>query len=690
MGLFGKKKTPEEVLAEGRALYEQGEYLDAALKLLKVNGNLNGEIDYWLGLSYLTYDQKRGKTPGRYEKFTVKYLTRSAQAGQPGAARLLAEQFGVRDYLPAEPKADAPEPEVKSEPKPGPKPQPDAAPSPDMDDLFALAEETGALIQEAQAQARQFTAREKSRPEPKPAPRPEPQPVPAPEPKPEPKLEPKPEPTPQPVPKAEAPVEKPISEMSDDEIYQKGMELFKAGDYDGAYSLLRRVCMAIGPKKNAYPAGQAVMGWMHEQGRGVEASDSRARRHYSIAAKKGDKDGMAGVARMTAKIEAPTVSDCQTALDYARQLVTDEAALIPVLEQKLHEAQMRETAEAEEQQRGAELKQIFHDGAAAYEAKEYEKALSLFEKAAEQGHADAQFKCGVMYDNGEGTTVDKAKALYWFERAAEQGNAAAQFNCGNMYRKGEGTAVDKAKALYWYEKAAEQGVASAQSFCGVLYDKGEGTAVDKTKALYWYEKAAEQGHVGAQFNYGMMYNNGESTAADKAKALYWIEKAAEQGNAAAQFNCGVMYDNGVGTAVDKAKALYWFEKAAEQGDAHTLYGFGLAYSIGIRTAVDKTKALYWFEKAAERGDAEAQTMCAEIYNSGKGTAVDKAKALYWFEKAAEQGIAEAQFNCGVEYFNGESTAKDKAKAKAYFQKAAAQTEDKKIQEEAKKILLEYF
>lgn len=26
MGLFGKKKTPEEILAEGRALYEQGEY----------------------------------------------------------------------------------------------------------------------------------------------------------------------------------------------------------------------------------------------------------------------------------------------------------------------------------------------------------------------------------------------------------------------------------------------------------------------------------------------------------------------------------------------------------------------------------------------------------------------------------------------------------------------------------------
>ena len=31
-----------------------------------------------------------------------------------------------------------------------------------------------------------------------------------------------------------------------------------------------------------------------------------------------------------------------------------------------------------------------------------------YEKAAEQGHADAQLRCGEMYDKGEGTAVDKA------------------------------------------------------------------------------------------------------------------------------------------------------------------------------------------------------------------------------------------------------------------------------------------
>ena len=45
MGLFGRKKTPEEILAESRARYEQGDYEKAMLKLLKVSGKAEGEGD---------------------------------------------------------------------------------------------------------------------------------------------------------------------------------------------------------------------------------------------------------------------------------------------------------------------------------------------------------------------------------------------------------------------------------------------------------------------------------------------------------------------------------------------------------------------------------------------------------------------------------------------------------------------
>ncbi|CEM62740.1 hypothetical protein TPHV1_490002 [Treponema phagedenis] len=88
-----------------------------------------------------------------------------------------------------------------------------------------------------------------------------------------------------------------------------------------------------------------------------------------------------------------------------------------------------------------------------------------------------------MYDNGEGTAVDKNQAFYWFSKAAEQGFAWAQNNLGRMYSNGEGTAVDKNQAFYWFSKAAEQGFAEAQCNLGSMYYNGEGTDVDKTSFL---------------------------------------------------------------------------------------------------------------------------------------------------------------------------------------------------------------
>ena len=49
-------------------------------------------------------------------------------------------------------------------------------------------------------------------------------------------------------------------------------------------------------------------------------------------------------------------------------------------------------------------------------------------RLAEQGDADAQFKLGFMYDNGEGVPEDDTEAVKWFRMAAEQRHPKAQSN----------------------------------------------------------------------------------------------------------------------------------------------------------------------------------------------------------------------------------------------------------------------
>ena len=48
------------------------------------------------------------------------------------------------------------------------------------------------------------------------------------------------------------------------------------------------------------------------------------------------------------------------------------------------------------------------------------------QRAAEQGHPDAQCNCGTFYFNGQGTERDREKAKFWFRKAAAQGDEFAK------------------------------------------------------------------------------------------------------------------------------------------------------------------------------------------------------------------------------------------------------------------------
>jgi TPR repeat protein len=95
-------------------------------------------------------------------------------------------------------------------------------------------------------------------------------------------------------------------------------------------------------------------------------------------------------------------------------------------------------------------------------------------KAAEQGHALAQYDLAAIYDNGYGIKKDMQNAAVWYRKAAEQGDAQAQCNLAIIYKTGDGAEKDMQQAAMWFTKAAEQGYAQAQSNLGVKCANGDG------------------------------------------------------------------------------------------------------------------------------------------------------------------------------------------------------------------------
>ncbi|GES93134.1 kinase-like domain-containing protein [Rhizophagus clarus] len=138
------------------------------------------------------------------------------------------------------------------------------------------------------------------------------------------------------------------------------------------------------------------------------------------------------------------------------------------------------------------------------------------------------------YENGIGTDIDKEKALELYQKAAELGNSYGINNLGYYYQNGIGTDIDKKKAFELYQKAADLGDAAGINNLGYCYKNGIGIDIDEEKAFELYQKAADLGNSVAQYNIALMYENETFIVYDIDNAIYWYRKSAEQGDQDAQ------------------------------------------------------------------------------------------------------------------------------------------------------------
>jgi Caspase domain/Sel1 repeat len=160
------------------------------------------------------------------------------------------------------------------------------------------------------------------------------------------------------------------------------------------------------------------------------------------------------------------------------------------------------------------------------EAKDYLKALPLFQTAAENGDMDGMYGLAWLYGNGLGVIQDRTQAKEWYQKAADLGHAVAMTSLGSLYENGLGVTKDYAKAGAWYQKAADLGDDIAMGNLGYLYENGLGVAEDYSKAGAWYQKAAELGDAPSMTSLGSLYENGLGVTKDYAKARAWYQKAA--------------------------------------------------------------------------------------------------------------------------------------------------------------------
>lgn len=88
-----------------------------------------------------------------------------------------------------------------------------------------------------------------------------------------------------------------------------------------------------------------------------------------------------------------------------------------------------------------------------------------------EGHVDAQYNLGVMYENGEGVSQDYHQAKIWYEKDTVQNDAQTQFDTGVMYELGKGGNIDLKQARRWYKRSCLNGLNESHECVRYLLNK---------------------------------------------------------------------------------------------------------------------------------------------------------------------------------------------------------------------------
>ncbi len=120
---------------------------------------------------------------------------------------------------------------------------------------------------------------------------------------------------------------------------------------------------------------------------------------------------------------------------------------------------------------------------------DYAGAVAQWRPLAEAGNADAQFNLGQAYKLGRGVAANSATAHSWYQKAARQGHEQAQVNVGLLLYNGG----RRQEALPWIRKAVELGDPRAQYILGTELFNGDLVAKDWPRAYALMLRAADGG-----------------------------------------------------------------------------------------------------------------------------------------------------------------------------------------------------
>jgi len=317
----------------------------------------------------------------------------------------------------------------------------------------------------------------------------------------------------------------------------------------------------------------------------------------------------------------------------------------------------------------------------------FEKALVLFMREADNDNALAMYDVGRIYADGLGVEIDTDKAHNYYVKTlsafqlveSKKAWKYTEYRIGKMFAQGLGTEQDYKKAAQWFRKSGEKKYKYAQYSLGGLYYQGQGVEQDFKTSFDFYLKSAKQGFPYADFEVAKMYYDGVGTAKNIdesnihfVKAFIGFENLEKQGNDdKLQYRIGWMLQNGIGTEKDILRAKGYFEKSAKLENAFACYSLAkLILAEDNPSEEEIQKAVSYLQTASDNENQFAQYSLGKIFLEGKHISKDIPKVIQLLTLSSEQGNEYAAYMLGMLYLKNEEIPKNIEKSILFLTQAA--------------------
>lgn len=266
------------------------------------------------------------------------------------------------------------------------------------------------------------------------------------------------------------------------------------------------------------------------------------------------------------------------------------------------------------------------------------------------GDADDLYSLGVALldsagadvPNGSATEPRLVEARQLFERAAEEDHAEAYNALSMMYQIGLGVDRDELRAMELRLIAAEKGSLAANFVMWQIFDRGAGVAVDEFRAVEYLRRVAESPSENeivavAQYELASHYLGGAGVERDLETAFQWLTRAAERGNTEAELELAASFALGRGVEENDPMARAVYQRVADRFDGgfpRAMRALGAMYYYGEGGTQDQALGLAYLRIATAVGDENAQLVIEQLEQETPEAMRNRATSL------ADEWIAE--------------------------------------------------